>query len=287
MKKRIYEYDNYREFLKDFYAHMKATNKRFSFRYFSKAAGFNAPNVLKLVMDGHRNIAAHSVEKFCKALELNKEEAGFFRNLVFLNQASTTEEKQRWSKELLKSRSYKKIHPLKESQYDFFSKWYCTAILQMVDLPTFVEDYDFLAREIDSSLTPAEVRRVIQKLLGLGLLERDSRGKLQLGNSKLATPDEVISTSVTSFHKDMMKRASESLDRFDRIERDISGITFTMSKETMKIAKEMIAKFRTELLELAANDSFPDGVYQLNLQLFPLVQLSDKGETHVQNAKNK
>ncbi len=48
----IYEYDNYRAFLKDMYDYQKAKTTYFSFRYFARKAGYASPNFLKLVIDG-------------------------------------------------------------------------------------------------------------------------------------------------------------------------------------------------------------------------------------------
>src|SRR3989338_9919808 len=88
-KPNIFEYDNYRSFLKDLYALLKQEKSAFSFRFFSRQAGFRSPNFLKLVMEGKRNLSPESIEKFAKGLKLNKNEADFFRRLVLLNQATT------------------------------------------------------------------------------------------------------------------------------------------------------------------------------------------------------
>jgi hypothetical protein len=55
-KKRpsIFQYSDYRAFLRDHFAYMKATNASYSFRTFSRLAGFNSPNFLQLVYDGKR-----------------------------------------------------------------------------------------------------------------------------------------------------------------------------------------------------------------------------------------
>lgn len=273
-KKSLFDYDNYREFLRDFYLTSKARNKNFSFRYFSRIAGFKSPNILKLVMDGERNIAPHSIDKFVKAMKLNREESLFFRNLVLLNQSTSVDDKQHYIQEILKSRTYKRIHPLKEAQYNFFSRWYCALILEMVAIPGFREDPHWIAKQIHPPITPTEVRRVLDELLEMGLIQRNPEGKLMQANPNLSSPDEVISTSIAQCHREMMKRAAESIDLVPRENRDISGVTFGMSRETMKEIKEMLQNFRREVLKVASRDSVPDGVYQLNFQLFPLMQIS-------------
>ena len=82
----VYQYRNYRKYLRDFYHEKKRSNPYYSFRVFSMRAGFRAPNVLKLVMDGERNLTRNSVEKFIKGLSLCDGEARCFENLVLCNQ---------------------------------------------------------------------------------------------------------------------------------------------------------------------------------------------------------
>src|ERR1700691_1182133 len=99
-------------FLKDFYSHAKFKNKKFSYRYFSRMAGFKSPNFLKQVMDSQSNLSMESINKFAKVLKLNGEETSFFRNLVLLNQSTNVEEKQIYAKEILRCRTYRRMHPL-------------------------------------------------------------------------------------------------------------------------------------------------------------------------------
>src|SRR3989338_10129624 len=120
----IFEFDNYRTYLKELYASLKTAKAPFSFRYFSKKAGFRSPNFLKLVMEGKRNISPESIEKFAQALDLNKEGAIFFRNLVLLNQATTVEERKFYAEQIIRSRFYRKVYPLKQAQFDYYSNWY-------------------------------------------------------------------------------------------------------------------------------------------------------------------
>src|SRR6266436_101875 len=99
--KNVFEYDNYRTYLKAVYESSKAMDKKFSYRYFSRLIGFQSPSFLKHVIEGKRNLSLVSIEKFVLAFKLNKEQAHFFKNLVFLNQGTTVEERHRFSEEIL------------------------------------------------------------------------------------------------------------------------------------------------------------------------------------------
>jgi len=269
--KSIFQYTNYRDFLKDAYHFKKSQDKKFSFPYFSKLAGFKSCSVLKMVIDGQRNIAPHSIDRFAFAFKLNKEETQYFRLLVMLNQAKTGEEKQKFAEEIFKLKKYKKLYPLKESQYNYFARWYFTVIWEMVSLDYFREDCQWIASKIYPTISPQEVKRAIEELIKLGLLGRNDQGTLIKTEAALSTPDEVVSSAVAQFHREMIKRAGESIERIPREKRDISGFTFPISLESAKIIKEMVQNFRKELAQVILQQQSLEAVYQLNFQFFPLV----------------
>jgi uncharacterized protein (TIGR02147 family) len=275
-RKTVFEYDNYRTFLRDFYLQEKAVNPRFSLRFFSKAAGFKSHSVLKLVMEGERDIAPESIAKFSKALKLNKEESVFFRNLVLFNQSKSADEKQGYALEMIRSRKFKLIYPMKESQYYFYANWYLTPLRELVTLPNFQEDPSWISEMMAPRITPQEAASGIQELIKMGLLKRDARGKLLQTDAIISTADEVTSSAVVQYHKQMMTLASESIERFPREARDISAQAFGISERNALEIKEMIQKFRKDVMEVVARDQVPELIYQLNYQLFPLTNLEDR-----------
>jgi uncharacterized protein (TIGR02147 family) len=272
-KTSIFQYTDYRQFLRDYYARMKKEKPGFSFRYFSKRAGFKSGNILKIVMDGKRNIALHSIGKFTEALKLNKREADYFKNLVLFNQSSSVEERQKYAAEFLRSQKFKEIHPLTEAQFKYFSRWYFTAIRELVYLPAFKEDPKWISKCLIKPITAEECREAIDVLLRLGLVVRNKEGRLVQSHGHLATDDEVASAAIAQYHRDMMRRASESIETVKREKREISSITMIMGEETMKKIKEKIQNFRRDIIETVAAEPKPHAVYQLNFQFFPVAEV--------------
>lgn len=266
----IFEYDNYRLFLKALYDWLKSEKNFFSFRQFSKKAGYRSPNFLKLVIDGKRNISPASIEKFALALKLNKEEINFFRHLVLLNQAGTVEEKKFYASELVQNRFYKKAHPLKKAQYDYYANWYLVPIRELVGLKNFREDPEWISKQLNPFIAASEAKKALITLEQLGLIQRNEEGKLIQTNSFIATGDEVASSSVAQFHRDMMQKGSEAIDRFPAAKREISGLTLGLSEEGATKIKKRIQEFKKELLMMVSQEENPTTVYQLNFQYFPL-----------------
>ena len=78
----IKEFSDYRQYLAARYCFLRDT-ENFSFRKFSKLAGFGSPNYLKLVIDRERHIAPKSVAKFAIGLQLSEEETAYFKQWMF------------------------------------------------------------------------------------------------------------------------------------------------------------------------------------------------------------
>ncbi|MEZ0392852.1 MAG: TIGR02147 family protein [Pseudobdellovibrionaceae bacterium] len=271
--KSIFEYDHYRNYLRDFYFYSKATNKRFSYRYFARIGGFKSGNVLKVLIDGKVNLSLNSIEKFCKALKFNKEESLFFKNLVLFNQATSTEEKEIHSKELLRSRSYRKVKPLSEFQHRYLETWYFPVIRGLVGLPGFREDLEWIAQTVSPPITAKEVEQALNELQALGLLSRDENGNLTQSEANLGAFDAIASSAMAKFHREMMKRASESIDRFPRERRELFTYTMGISSDGIQRIKELAVQFRKDIIEVAEKSPDQNSLLQLNVHLFPVTEI--------------
>ncbi|MDY6854378.1 MAG: TIGR02147 family protein [Thermodesulfobacteriota bacterium] len=268
----IYDYMDYRDFLNDMFRFRKKKDKYFSYRHFANKAGFSSPNFLQLVIEGKRNLTNTSLAKVAKGFGLNKQEREFFENLVIMNQARDHEEKNHYLKKMMSIRAYTKVRIIEKKSYEYFSKWYNPAIREIV----LFGDRNFTSEEIASTLspkiTPREAERALNLLLELRLIEKDKDGLWQQSDLALSTGPEVMSIAVANFHREMLKLAAESLERYPANERDITGLTLRVNSGSMAEIKKRIARFRKELLEFAFDEEDTDQVIQISLQAFPLTK---------------
>lgn len=270
MDKCIYEYMDYRDFLRDFYTSKKCEHSFYSYRLFSQKAGFKSPNFLKLVIDGKRNLTKESVFKFSRAIGLNRGEAEYFENMVFLNQSRSLEEKNAYLSRLMKFRVKTDPKKIEESEYEYYSRWYNPVIRELVTAVDFRDDYRRLATSVVPAITPAEAQKSVELLLRLQFIIRCEDGTYRKTASVLSTGPQVRSLAIANYHKSMMKLGSESLERFPSPKRNISSLTLSVSETTYESVVARIEQFRKELLDLSESDCDPQKVVQLNLQLFPL-----------------
>jgi uncharacterized protein (TIGR02147 family) len=88
----------------------------------------------------------------------------------------------------------------------------------------------------------------------------------------VSTGPEVKSLVVANFHREMMRLAAESIERFPADRRDVSALTISCREGRMEEIKERIAAFRQEMLDLACAEDEGGQVMQINIQAFPLTE---------------
>lgn len=266
----IYEYLDYRLFLKDMFQFRKAKDRFFSYRYFAKKSGFSSPNFLKLVIDGVRNLTNSSVAKVAKGFALRKQEHEFFENLVFMNQSEVHDEKNYYYKKMISAKGYAQAHKIDKANFKYFSKWYYPVIREMIVLHPSYQTPEGIAAKLSPKISIPEAKAALRLLEEMGLIRKNSKGEWEQCNQVISTGPEVRSIIIGNFHREMIKLGVESIDRYPPHIRDISALTLTLRKDRISEIKARIASFRQELLDLACNDDDPDQVTQINIQVFPL-----------------
>ncbi len=272
----VYNYIDYRSFLKDMFAFRKQKNKNFSHRYFARKAGFASSNFLNLVLKGERNLSQKSVVKVAKGFELNKQEHKFFENMVFMNQAKSNDEKNYYYQEMMSVNS-PKINKINKSSYEYFSKWYYPVIREAATFGKGKYTASQIAGMLDPKITPKQAEKALNALLELGLLEKNSNGQWEKCDNIVDTGPEVSSLSVANFHKEMLEKASESIERHPPDKRHISGMVLSIKADakTVNEIKKRINRYSEELLELSCrNVRDANQVYYVHMQVFPLADES-------------
>ncbi len=124
----VFEYLDYRAFMRDLYAAKKSESAKFSFRFFARKAGFSSSNFLKLVMDGDRNLGPTAIERVASALKLDKDESAFFADLVAMNQAQTVSERNRAFERVAANRRFRAARKLDGPLFEYLTRWYYPVI---------------------------------------------------------------------------------------------------------------------------------------------------------------
>ncbi len=266
----IFSYLDYRSFLKDNIEYKKNENKKFSYRYFSNKGGFSSTNFLSLVVKGKRNLTNESIAKIARAFTFKKQEREFFENLVYMNQASNHDEKNYYYQKMMSLKPFSKINKLNKASYEYFSKWYYPVVREIVMFGDRKYTPEQVAGLLNPKITPKQAEKALKLLLKLELIQKDSAGRWRKSDNIVSTGPEVKSLVIANFHKEMMKIAAESIERYPAGKRDISGLVLSINSKTIEEIKRKIDKFRNELAELELKDKNTNQIVYINIHAFPL-----------------
>jgi len=269
----VYDFRDYRIFLKEMFAFSKHENPKFSYRLFCKKSGFASPNFLQRVIDGKRNLTTNSIPKIARGFELNKQEREFFENLVLMNQSPDHTEKEHYFRKMMSFAGFLKIHKIEKAQYEYLSKWYYPAIREIVILGNGKHKAKQIASMLHPSITLKAAQKDLKILVDLAMIRKNSKGRWEQCDSVLSTGPEIRSLAAVKFHNQMLNLAKESIARYEPKERDIGSLTLSVNKKSAAELKIRIIAFRKELLRLASESEDPDRVLQINTQMFPLATL--------------
>ncbi|HEX6241457.1 MAG TPA: TIGR02147 family protein [Polyangiales bacterium] len=266
----IFAFDDYRGFLRSYYAHRKAQGRGFSLRSFSQRAALQSPNYLKLVMDGDRNLSDAMAQRFAKACGLRAAGAEYFRALVAYGQAERAEERERAYQKLSTFRRFRDVYPLDRAHEAYHSHWYIPAIRELAARTDFRADPKWIGRTLMPSISARKAAQALSVLRELGLLVEDEQRGLRQAHALVETTDRPLGHHVVKFHRTMMERAAESIDSVPREQREIAALTLCLSGAQLGALKRSLQQLRRQLLEEYASGPDARRVVQLNFQLFPL-----------------
>lgn len=274
---QIFLYTNSRKFLKEYYEHRKNIQSSFSYQYFANKAGFKSKSFIYKVITGEKALSKSGIFAVAQAMDLNKQETQYFEAMVNFTQAKSTKARQFYFNHLQSFSKNMVATQLRKEQFDYFSKWYLPVIRELVTFYDFKNDFKVLASYLNPPITTMQAKNAIRLLLKLKLIEQLPSGLYRQTERAITTGGEMRSLAVTMFQKEHLRLAAEAIERHASKHRDISSLTVGLTQKGFNTIVEECAAFRNKIIELVEKEEPVDRVYQINLQLFPLSTLPEKG----------
>ena len=158
---------------------------------------------------------------------------------------------------------------VREAQ-SYYRNWFNIVVRELLLVRGFERDPVWIAKQFDPPLKLSEAQEDLRTLETLGLVTVGSDGRLKQSDAWVSVNDEVGSTLLRQFHRTMIEKASQALDKYSSSEREVSSMTMSLSESSAQKIKKLMQKFQSEVLAVAHTDDPGARVYQLNFQLFPL-----------------
>lgn len=268
MMKPIIEYTDFRKFMRDYYEERKRCSA-FSWREFSKIAGFSSPSYMKVVCDGKSKLSRIGVERTGAAMGLAGFEMDYFRAMVKFGQAEVESKKVAAYEEMLSIAKMYKVRVLEGDLFEFYDTWRNPVLRELAPLMPGATPGE-LAKMCYPEVSAQEVQESLAFLTKAGLLKK-SEGKLVQSETSVKGSNDATRLAMRGMHRMMSQLATPALE-LPVEERNFSGVTMGLSRESYSKIENLLDEFRRKIIAVAAEEKNVEQVYRLNLQLFPLTK---------------
>jgi uncharacterized protein (TIGR02147 family) len=271
----VFNYNQYRDYLRDYYLDQKLRKTGLTYSRFSEAAGVKSPNYLKVVIDGKKNLTSENIIRFSKALEIRAHESDYFEALVHFNQAKKPMERDFFEERLHRAKKKFSGHKpderlLGEYEFDAVSDWKYHALMVLTNVRGFEERLAWIRARFFNLVTEHELASMLEKLHPMGLIARDESGRLTQTHRQVQTKPSVTRAAARLFYDGIFKRASLAMKLTEPEEREFKNYIVGLSPQQIPELKRKVRKFMDELNEWALENTKPQQIYSFSFAAFPL-----------------
>ena len=267
--KAIIEYSDFRKYMRDFYEERKLRHV-FSWREFSKAAGFTSSSYMKVVCDGKSKLSRIGVERTGQAMGLVGFEMDYFRAMVNFGQETDEAKKKAAYEEMLSIAKIHKVRVIEGELFKFYETWKNPVLRELAPLMPGATPGE-IAKKCYMDISANDVKEALDFLTKAGFLKKTSENTFVQTETSIKGSPEATKLAIRDMHREMAKIAASSLD-LAKTERNFSGVTMGISKDSYEQIVKELDECRRKIISIAAGDKNIDQVYRLNLQLFPLTR---------------
>jgi len=266
--KPIVEYQDYHAFLSDYYEERKRTSA-FSWREFAKIAGFVSPSYLKDVCSGKTNLSKVTMGRVAAAIGLVGHEVEYFEAMVQFGNAKTDETKKKFLEQMQSMALDHKVRVVDKDAFEYYDSWKNPVLRELAPLMPGAMPGE-IAKVCTQEVSALEVRKSLAFLERAGFLKQVGENIYEQTEKSVEGSKEGLPLAIRSMHREMGNLAVDSLDRFTANERNVTGVTMGIDRETYERIVQELDECRKRITSMAEACKNIKQVYRLNLQFFPL-----------------
>ena len=267
-KPNIFNYNDYRLFLRDHFNYLKTVNSRFSFRFCSQRLK-TSDSYLKLVLAGRRHLSMNKLIPLCTLFKIHSEERDCFITLFMKSTAKDEGIKDYYNVLLnLFKTNPQKPKPSHSSKELIFNDWLMMALDSLVKLKDFKNDIDWMHHKLGGlPLQKQDIKLALEKMFKNGsLIEKN--GKILPGEFVYieAIPNKKNTFAVYEIGQ---RRAIQSLKELDKFgDCHYHMMCLALTKEEAQRIKTMLHEFRNKTIDISKMSKAPTRIYFMSNNFF-------------------
>lgn len=275
MELDIYQYDDFRQYLRDAIEARKQEDPGFTHRAFAEQAGVRNPGTLLQVIQGKRALSDKVRETCVDVFGLKPVQAEFFRLLVDYKQSKSVENSSLLFREIQNRRAHSSFVRLNAAQVRYYEDTAYALVLAACEALDFKGNYETLAAFLRPPLPLVKVKKCVRDLCDWGLLRQGHDGRYNVV-SRFLEPPATLRDPVRLLNREWILHSAEALQRIPAKDRQIGTSILAVSEVTREKIKQLIENTRSQIFELAKADTSAETVMQLSIQFFPKSQTRRK-----------
>lgn len=266
----IFEYLDYRKYLKDAFEQRKALDSHLSYRRLGDLLGLDGSNFHKIVL-GRTHLPVRCQSRVIEYLGLGSREAEYF--LLLLAFA-----RERGAKARMEIIERAKLlqdvarRPLEERELLFYRDWWTSVVRSLLEVHGGRADPAVLAQSVSPPILPQQAQSSMELLTELGLVKKAGSGRWKLAHAHLTAGGEAKARAVHVYQRQILELAARSLAAYPGRERDVSTLTLPIDDQSFVAICEILRECRRQLQKQAESTAKPNRVMQLAMAFFPVSQ---------------
>lgn len=265
-------YLDYRTWLRDLYEERRRSDAFFSYRFMAGKVGTSHSFLIR-VLQGQKHLAEETVDRFVEFLRLDERQAEYFRTLVRFGRTSSETERRDCLERLLMLQGMR-MTPVDLDAVDYFHGWVPAALRSLVAIHPKATPSE-LAELLVPAATPEFVEEALGRLVSMGMIER-KEGRWAVSEYFVEPGKDIGKLVVRDHQREILRLASEALERHAPEERYVASATFSIDPEDLDEARARMKSLRDSLLQLSEGARNPSVVMNLGLALYPVSKTPGK-----------
>ncbi len=264
----IYNYHDYRSYLRDMlYFYKKHSKRKISLRTLAGRSKVS-PALLSLILRKERNLTAELAERIGYEFALNGQQISYFKLLLILCDTKENDERIKTFQKLKRFHEFrdKNKNDIEANQY--IADWYNVVIREMVNLPDFSREEKNIQEKLIEMVPLDRIRRSYQFLIENGYINENEEG-LVSAQKNINCSGGVYKLSLSKFYEDILKVAAKSIYTTDSEHRHLLGHTVALSRQDYLEVVKIIEKSLKEVQQIQ-NKKTAEAVYHVSFMCFPL-----------------
>lgn len=267
----IYEYHDYLIFLKDWIGYLKSTKVGFNLRQLSQAAEI-ALGYIPMVLSRKRIMSEKTFQKILPHLKLSSNEIKYIEQLKIIADSGEPQKRVQALNNIQKLKNYKSTNRSELEVHQYLNNWYNVAIRELVNTKNFNSDPEWIQSQLIEKTPLSEIKAALTFLEKHQFILKNKDGSYYLPEKPLKCDEGIYKISLAEFHRQILKLAEKSIERFSREERTIMGHTIALNQKQHAALKQHINTFIENIAKLSDNNKEADQIYHVELAAFPLTK---------------